>query len=66
MSSDGALASAMLGVFIPIRVVYEPIVILTTITTAGETIQFSLGRRLFRDLFAYGVPILRGRIWLLS
>jgi exosortase len=42
MSSDGALASAVLGVFIPIRVVYEPIVILTTITTAGETIQFSL------------------------
>jgi exosortase len=42
MSSDGALASAVLGIFIPIRVVYEPIVILTTITTAGETIQFSL------------------------
>lgn len=42
MSSDGALASAVLGVFIPIRVVYEPIVILTTNTIAGETIQFSL------------------------
>lgn len=42
MTSDGALASSILGVFIPIQVVYEPIVILTTVTTAGETIQFSL------------------------
>ena len=42
MSSDGALASAVLDIFIPIQVVYEPIVILTTNTTAGETIQFSL------------------------
>ena len=42
MASDGALAASVLGVFIPIQVVYQPIVILTTITTAGETVQFSL------------------------
>lgn len=42
MTSDGALAAAILGPFIPIEVVYQPIVILTTITTAGETVQFSL------------------------
>lgn len=42
MSSDGALSAAILNVFIPIQVVYQPIVILTTVTTAGETIQFSL------------------------
>lgn len=42
MSSDGALSAAILSPFIPIEVVYQPIVILTTVTTAGETIQFSL------------------------
>lgn len=42
MASDGALSAAILGVFVPIQVVYQPIVILTTITTAGETVQFSL------------------------
>jgi exosortase len=42
MTSDGALAAAILSPFIPIEVVYQPIVILTTLTTAGETVQFSL------------------------
>lgn len=42
MSSDGALAAAVLSPFMPIDIVYQPIVVLTTLTTAGETIQFSL------------------------
>jgi exosortase len=42
MSSDGTLAAALLSPFMPIDIVYQPIVILTTMTTAGETIQFSL------------------------
>ncbi len=42
MASDGALSAAIVGIFIPIEVVYQPIVILTIATTAGETIQFSL------------------------
>ena len=42
MSSDGALAAAILKIFMPIDVTYQPIVILSTVTTAGESIQFSL------------------------
>ncbi len=42
MSSDGALAAAVLSPFMPIEIVYQPIVIISTATTAGETIQFSL------------------------
>ncbi len=42
MNSDGALAGVLLSPFMPIDIVYQPIVILTTTTVAGETIQFSL------------------------
>jgi exosortase len=42
LASDGALAAAVLNPFIPIEIIYQPIVILTTVTTAGETVQFSL------------------------
>ncbi len=42
MSSDGAIAAAILSPFMPIEIVYQPIVIISTATTAGETIQFSL------------------------
>ncbi len=42
MASDGAFSAAIVGIFIPVEVVYQPVVILTIATTAGETIQFSL------------------------
>ena len=42
MSSDGALASLILKPFLPISITYQPIVVLSTITTAGANIQFSL------------------------
>lgn len=42
MSSDGAIAALILSPFLPIQITYQPIVILSTVTTAGETIQFSL------------------------
>ncbi len=42
MNSDGAFAGAILSPFMPIDIVYQPIVILTTTTMTGSTIQFSL------------------------
>jgi exosortase len=42
MSSDGTLAASILRIFMPIEITYQPIVVLSTVTTAGEAIQFSL------------------------
>lgn len=42
MSSDAALAGSILKPFLPIDITYQPIVVLSTLTTAGEKIQFSL------------------------
>ncbi len=42
MNSDGALAGAILSPFMPIDIVYQPIVIITTTSLAGEILQFSL------------------------
>ncbi len=42
MSSDGAIATLLLKPFMPLDITYQPIVILSTVTTAGEPIQFSL------------------------
>ncbi len=42
MSSDGALVTFFLSPFIPIQITYQPIVVLSIVTAAGETIQFSL------------------------
>jgi exosortase len=42
MSSDAALAGSMLKLFLPTTITYQPIVVLTSVTTAGKQIQFSL------------------------
>jgi exosortase len=42
MASDGALAALILKPFIPLDITYQPVVILSTVTTAGDPIQFSL------------------------
>ena len=42
LTSDGALATAILKPFIPLETTYQPIIIISTITTAGAKIQFSL------------------------
>jgi exosortase len=42
MASDGALAALLLKPFMPIDITYQPIVIISSITTAGDPIQFSL------------------------
>lgn len=43
MSSDGTLAAFILQPFMPIEIVYKPAVIISTITTLGEPVQFELG-----------------------
>jgi len=42
MSSDGAIAAFLLKPFMPLEITYQPVVILSTVTTAGEPIKFSL------------------------
>jgi len=42
MSSDGAIAAFLLQPFMPLEITYQPVVILSTVTTAGEPIKFSL------------------------
>lgn len=43
MSSDGTIAAFILEPFMPIEIVYNPAVIISTVTTLGEPIQFELG-----------------------
>lgn len=43
MSSDGTIATFILEPFIPIDIIYKPAVIISTVTTLGEPIQFELG-----------------------
>lgn len=42
MSSDATVAGIILKPFLPISITYQPIVVLTSLTTSGQQIQFSL------------------------